>query len=552
MWGDLKYVGIGVVPPAFLVFVAQYTGRGRLVTGRRLWLLAIEPVLVCILLAVPGTHDLVRYYKEPPASGQLPLVGAGPLFWAVLAYANALLVTATGMFLSSMWRLSRTYRVAAGTMISAAILPWAANLLYNLEVGPFARLDLTPFAFTVTGAVLVAGLYHERLIDLSRLGWGLAVTTMPDAALLCDAFGHVSDANPAASTLLGRSRGDLVGRELAGLLPGLPAVGDKAAQVSETVPDRAPSERQITVDGRRRDFELRRHPLPGYDGVAVGELVILRDITDRLQSETRLRQLLEERTRIADTLRSSLLPAHMPSIPGCSLAAHYEPAGGRDEIAGDFYDVFAIDGTHWGLVLGDVSGKGAQAGAVTGLIRYTVRTLAQAHAAPSQVLGRLNAILLRDLPDEQYCTIIYAVARAIPQGIELCLSLGGHHPPLLRHGDGRVESIGVLGTAPGLVDSPDLVDTRVLLRPGDLLCMFTDGLIEARNHDAFFGIDRAAQLLADEPDPDPQVMADHLAAAAGTFRNHPKTDDLALLILSVPEPQVNRDCSPPHLYGAHH
>jgi sigma-B regulation protein RsbU (phosphoserine phosphatase) len=73
-------------------------------------------------------------------------------------------------------------------------------------------------------------------------------------------------------------------------------------------------------------------------------------------------------------------------------------AGGRDEIGGDFYDVFPIDGTHWGIVLGDVSGKGAQAGTVTGLIRYTVRTLAQAHAAPSQVLERLNAVLLRDTP----------------------------------------------------------------------------------------------------------------------------------------------------------
>lgn len=551
-WGDLKYVGIGVLPPAFLVFVAQYTGRGRLVTRRRLLLLAIEPVLVCTLLAVPGTHDLVRYYKEPPASGQLPLVGAGPLFWVVLLYANALLVTATAMFLSSMWRLSRTYRVAAGTMIAAAILPWAANLLYNFEVGPFARLDLTPFAFTVTGGVLVAGLYRERLIDLSRLGWGHAVTTMPDAALLCDAFGHVTDANPAAAALLGWSRAELIGRELAGLLPGLPAEGDKAASVSGPPPDRALQERQITVDGQLRDFELRRHALPGPDGMAVGELVTLRDITDRRQSEHRLRQLLEERTRIAETLRSSLLPAHLPSIPGCSLAARYEPAGGPHEIAGDFYDVFPIDGTRWGIVLGDVSGKGAQAGAITGLIRYTVRTLAQAYAQPSHVLERLNAILLRDLPEEQYCTIIYAVARAAPEGVELSLCLGGHHRPLLRHRNGCVESIGVLGTAPGLIDSPELVDTRVVLRPGDLLCMFTDGLIEARNKDAFFGIDRVAQLLAHEADTDPQVTADQLAVAAGEFRSHPKPDDLALLILSVPEPQVSRDWPPPNLSEAHH
>ncbi|WP_457255119.1 histidine kinase N-terminal 7TM domain-containing protein [Pedococcus sp. P5_B7] len=535
-WGDLKYLGITVLPPAFLVFVAQYTGRSRLLTRRRLMVLAVEPALVCALLALPSTHDLIRYYKEAPAPGQIPAVGSGPLFWAVLGYANAVLLTATAMFLTSLWRLSRTYRVAAVTMIAAALLPWAANLLYNLEIGPFSRLDLTPFAFTVTGAVLVGGLYRERLIHLAPLGWGLAVATMPEAVLLCDAFGHVSDVNPAATTVLGRQRSDLIGQDLTRLLPMLsPTLPEQATTATGRVLDQRPLERQITIGGQQRHFEIRRHAVRGRDGTLVGELVTLRDITDRRNSEERMRQLLNERTRIAETLRSSLLPAHLPRIPGCSLAALYEPAGGPHEVAGDFYDVFPIDGTHWGIVLGDVSGKGAQAGAVTALIRYTLRTLALAHHKPSQVLRRLNEILLRDLPDEQYCTLIYAVAQETADGMELTICLGGHHPPLLRHRDGRVEPVGTLGTAPGLVDRPHLTDSTVIVRPGDLLCMFTDGLVEARDQDAFFGTDRAARLLAGGPHTDPQAAADHLATAAHQFHNGPLTDDLALLILSVPE-----------------
>jgi PAS domain S-box-containing protein len=442
----------------------------------------------------------------------------------VFVYANALLLAATWVFLRSMLRLSRTYRVAAIVLIGAALLPWLANLLYNLGIGPFARLDLTPFAFTVTGAVLVAGLYREGLIDLSPLGWGLAVATMPDAVLLCDAFGHVSDANPAATSLLGRSRADLIGQDVTALLPRLSS------------PEREPKGTELDLDvaGRQRRFETHRHALPGPDGSRVGELVMLRDVTDRQRDEAHLRQLLEERTRIAETLRSSLLPPHLPMIPGCSLAGLYEPAGGPHEVAGDFYDVFPIDGVRWGVVLGDVSGKGAQAGAVTALIRWTVRTLAQAHQQPSQVLLRLNDILLRDLPDEQYCTIIFAVVEATPEGVALTICLGGHHQPLLRHGDGRVEPVGVLGTAPGLVDSPHLSDTRVALRPGDLLCMFTDGLVEARNGETFFGTDRAAQALAHGPDTTARAAADRLAAAAHHFRQGPLTDDLALLMLSVP------------------
>jgi serine phosphatase RsbU (regulator of sigma subunit) len=119
-------------------------------------------------------------------------------------------------------------------------------------------------------------------------------------------------------------------------------------------------------------------------------------------------------------------------------------------------------------------------------------------------------------------------------GLELTLCLGGHHQPLLRHADGRVEPVGVLGTAPGLVESPRLADTALTLGPGDLLCLFTDGLVEARNGDALFGTERAASSLAQGPHATPQEAADHVAAAAHEFRQGPLTDDLALLVLGVP------------------
>src|SRR5690606_15611508 len=72
-WGDLKYVGITVLAPAWLIFVLQYTGRSQRVTRRLIALLAVEPVIVLTLLAVPATHDLVRSYPVPSA-GEEPLV----------------------------------------------------------------------------------------------------------------------------------------------------------------------------------------------------------------------------------------------------------------------------------------------------------------------------------------------------------------------------------------------------------------------------------------------------------------------------------------------
>ncbi|HJR38403.1 MAG TPA: histidine kinase N-terminal 7TM domain-containing protein, partial [Nocardioidaceae bacterium] len=156
-WGDLKYVGVSLLPPAWLVFVLQYTGRTRWVTRRLLLLLAIEPVVVWILLAVPATHDLLRFYPASATGDEIPVVGTGPLFWVHLAYSNVLVLGATGLFVLSMARLARVYRVSAAVLVSAALLPWVANLLHNFGIGPFAEMDLTPFAFIVTGGVLVWG-----------------------------------------------------------------------------------------------------------------------------------------------------------------------------------------------------------------------------------------------------------------------------------------------------------------------------------------------------------------------------------------------------------
>jgi serine phosphatase RsbU (regulator of sigma subunit)/PAS domain-containing protein len=512
IWGDLKYVGVLLVPPAWLIFVAQYTGRTRLASRRMLLLLAVQPVAVWVLLAVPATHDLVRYYRPSTREDQIPDVAAGPLFWPVLGYANVILVIATGLFVISMVRLSRVYRVAAVVLVVAALLPWAANLLYNFEVGPFARLDLTPFAFVVTGAVLVWGLHRERLINLSSVAWGVVVATMTDGVVLCDAFGRVVDVNPAAERLLGRTRGELIGK-----------VADELVRPEMT----------LEAEGRVRHVESHRQALPGPAGAPVGELVTLRDVTAQKQDEARLRALLEERTRLAATLQSSLLPVRLPAISGCRLAAVYEPAGAGHEVGGDFYDVFPLDG-RWGIVLGDVSGKGAQAAAVTALIRYTLRTLALAHSRPSAVLRRLNEVLLRDTEPEQFCTLVYAVAGATDAGVELDLCLGGHHPPLLRHGDGGVQPVGTLGTALGLVPDPALVDTAVTLGAGDLLCLFTDGLVEARSSGDYFDGARVAEVLTEARDLGPQGTLDRLAFAVHEFRAGPLSDDLAMLALSVP------------------
>lgn len=529
-WGDLKYVGIGALPPAWLAFVLQYTGRAHLVTRRLVLLLAAEPLALLAFLANSTTHDWVRFYPPSAAGQDLPVVGSGPVFWVHLVYSNLLVLTATVLFVTAMVRVSRLYRRLSAILVAAALLPWLANALYNFEVGPFARLDLTPFVFVVTGAVLVWGLFRERLVNLTPVARGLIVETMADAVLVLDAFRRIVDANPAAASLLGHSRADLVGRPLADMLPGHPDVAPRNARVDSSG---ARVELTLPIDGRSRHFDARRQPLPDRGGAPAGELVVLRDITDHKTAEIQLRRLLAERTRVASALQASLLPATLPRICGVQLAGRYQPAGDGREIGGDFYDVFPVGPTEWGIVLGDVSGKGAEAAAVTALIRYTLRTLAVEQRHPCRVLGALNTTMLRASTGERYATLVYALARPAGPGLRLTICLGGHHQPLVLRADRSIEAVGRLGTALGLIDDPDLHDSEVDLGPGDLLCLFTDGLVEARRGDEQFGQARTAAVLREHATQGPDDVAAALDAAARRFRGGELTDDLALLVLRV-------------------
>ena len=217
-WGDLKYLGVTFLAPSWLVFVLQYTNRGHFVTRRLLAALAVEPVAVMILLFIPATHDLVRFYP-PDATGQaLPVVGTGPVFWIHLAYANLMVLTATCVFVASMVRLSGTYRRMALVLVAAALLPWVFNLLHNFEVGWFAEHRPDPVRIHRHRRCAGLGVVPERLIRLSPLARGVILESMSDGVFVLYAFGRVTDANPAGTGLLQTSRPQLVGLDLADVL----------------------------------------------------------------------------------------------------------------------------------------------------------------------------------------------------------------------------------------------------------------------------------------------------------------------------------------------
>ena len=208
----------------------------------------------------------------------------------------------------------------------------------------------------------------------------------------------------------------------------------------------------------------------GVAGLTV--LVLAAVITERARAEQTV-------AYIAGALEESLLPLNPPEIPGIDLAARFRPVGEASRVGGDFYDVFEARPGRWVVVVGDVSGKGPDAAAVTGLARHTLRTAALHDDSPSHVLRVLNAALQERLSPRRLCTVAYAVLEAGDAGFELTFSSGGHPLPLLLRSDGTVHDVGTPGLILGVEPRLDLPQSSLTLHPSDCLLFYTDGLTEA-------------------------------------------------------------------------
>ena len=245
-------------------------------------------------------------------------------------------------------------------------------------------------------------------------------------------------------------------------------------------------------------------------------------------------RLYRDRSEIARTLQRSLLPPHLPEIPGVELGAEYLPSGEANEVGGDFYDVINTVEDGWVCAIGDVRGKGAEAAAVTALIRYTIRAVTMQDDRPSEILTGLNEAMLRQLPEDRFCTA--ACARLEPlddgPGVGVDVSVAGHPSPLLVRADGSVEELSCLGRALGVFPDAELRDTHTRLAPGETLVFYTDGVTEARSPDGgFFGEDRLRRLLAARAGERAEGVARALKNAVLEFQEGYPRDDLAVLVV---------------------
>lgn len=240
----------------------------------------------------------------------------------------------------------------------------------------------------------------------------------------------------------------------------------------------------------------------------------------------------EVQREIASTLQRSLLPPALPSIRHFKMAATYKTPGDTVLVGGDFYDVFPLRGAGWGVAIGDVQGKGSAAAALTALARYTVRAGALTLRNPKQVLRALNEAVLQE--GERFLTMCLLTLQPAVGRIRGRVCVAGHPVPLVVHPDGVVEPVGRPGTLLGVVRDVELSVVTFELQPGDLLVLFTDGLVEARRDGVQFGTSGVEAVLRRCAGSDPGQVVAELDAAVTAFAGGQPRDDMAILVLGRP------------------
>ena len=310
---------------------------------------------------------------------------------------------------------------------------------------------------------------------LKREGYQIETVNSPDAvlqSLSAHEFDLVlMDLNYARDTTSGREGLDLLGR-IRKLDASLPVV---VMTAWASIP--------VAVEAMRRG--ARDFIEKPWDNAHL--LSILREHRWRRSAAGARRR---EELRDAIRTQQGLLPNRIPNIPGCDISVAWSPARG---VSGDYLDVIPLSGERFGLTVGDVAGKGVPAALLMSNLQATVRAVAPNAESPASLAGRVNRMISPNLASNKFITLFYAVL----EGRSLTYTNAGHHAPVLVRANGQTERLGAGGALLGVFPEYVYEQAEVVLRAGDRLLLFTDGILEAENRAGMeFGEQRLIDLAA--------------------------------------------------------
>jgi serine phosphatase RsbU (regulator of sigma subunit)/PAS domain-containing protein len=264
------------------------------------------------------------------------------------------------------------------------------------------------------------------------------------------------------------------------------------------------------------------------------DLRVLEEIGEHLALALRAERRHRRRSETAAALQASLLPQVSAQMPGLDWAAAYRAGTEGAEVGGDFYDVFRSPGG-WGVVLGDVCGKGEEAAAVTAMVRHGIRLLSLWEDHPAAVFDKVNAAMIAQQETSRFVTAAAAHLSWKEDCLAVELTSAGHPGAVVLRAGGAVSLTPGGGLPLGLFDDGATRTDHLSLAPGDMLLLYSDGVTEMRAAGgALYGTARLAEVLTRNlTSPAASVVKaveDDVSAFGHGAAHH---DDMAILAVRV-------------------
>jgi sigma-B regulation protein RsbU (phosphoserine phosphatase) len=243
------------------------------------------------------------------------------------------------------------------------------------------------------------------------------------------------------------------------------------------------------------------------------------------------KQRMEEALKLAHDIQMSMLPKFFPPFPERHEFDIFAAIAPAKEVGGDLYDFFFLDDDHLCFAVGDVSGKGVPAALFMAVTKTLFRATASNGGTPGEILARLNAEICRDNESCMFVTLFCAILNIRTGQVDY--SNGGHNPPYYLHQSGvsPLENLG--GRALGLMKQSPYESGRMVLKPGEALLLYTDGVTEAMNpSETLYSDQRLEQFLGTHRGSSPrQIIGDLIGDVRQFVGGAPQSDDITILAL---------------------
>ncbi|MDA8137369.1 MAG: PAS domain S-box protein [Desulfobacteraceae bacterium] len=285
--GNFKYLFIVTIPVAWFAFSLRYANRARYRGRKGLTLLAVIPVVTLLMVATNDLHHwMFKSITWVPVKGLImPSRVYGPWFWVHTTYSYALIFLGFLILAKSIIDSRQLFRRQALILLIGALAPWLCNVFFLLGTHPLPYLDLTPFAFSISGVAIAWGITRYRLLDIIPIAREIVIQSMDDGLIVLDNRHRILDANLAATALLGRPQQDLIGCEISQVIDWWPRLSAGGHPNNAS----APTVVEVGHPVRSRYLHISKSTIVNH-GQSTGQLVILRDVTEMRTTQDALRQ----------------------------------------------------------------------------------------------------------------------------------------------------------------------------------------------------------------------------------------------------------------------